>query len=412
MGTPPGELEASTISADAAGNVLLAGYANAPVDFGAGVTLPAAGQFLAKLDGNGTALWAKLLQAENPNVSFDRMTAESSGDLWGWGYQGAAHYLRRLDANGGLVWDTSPPVLDMLAPTGDGGVLVMGGYFQSFTYQGVTLTTPKNGLAILRLDKTGALKWATQMTSLLPALPEDVHLLASPVDLAAVPGGGAVLVAAVMTDSVDATNPERVIIKLNDEGAPIWVRHDSAPNDTRLRVAPDPTGGVLLATEIGDPLKFGCDGDSAYTLGVALVSLNETGNATWEMSLEGVDSVRRPLFDAAGNIVIAGEYSGTPDLGGGPLPAPPPASTGMMVARFSAKGGHLASIGFPYTPPVGGGGVLSENKYDTVALDAAGNVLLAGRYAGALTIGTTVLPTAELVDGMVVENGFIAKLAP
>ncbi len=72
--------------------------------------------------------------------------------------------------------------------------------------------------------------------------------------------------------------------------------------------------------------------------------------------------------DAAGNVLIAGDYYGTVDFGGGPLTA---SGKPLVVAKLDPGGAHLWSHSFSATGVLYIGGV---------AIDATDDVLIAGSY--------------------------------
>lgn len=95
--------------------------------------------------------------------------------------------------------------------------------------------------------------------------------------------------------------------------------------------------------------------------------------------------------DAAGNVILAGDYYGTVDFGGGSLTA---AGKPLVVAKLDPGGSHLWSHGFSATGVLYIGGV---------AVDATGDVLITGSYGGTVDFGDGPLPTAVWDDGFVVK---------
>jgi hypothetical protein len=80
--------------------------------------------------------------------------------------------------------------------------------------------------------------------------------------------------------------------------------------------------------------------------------------------------------DQAGNVVVTGEFRGTVDFGGGPR-----TSCGggdVFLAKYDASGNHLWSLSF--------GGEL-EDSGRSVAVDAEGNILLAGWFCCTIEFG-------------------------
>ncbi|MCP4600689.1 MAG: hypothetical protein GY847_09185 [Proteobacteria bacterium] len=81
----------------------------------------------------------------------------------------------------------------------------------------------------------------------------------------------------------------------------------------------------------------------------------------------------RVALDSAGNTVICGYYQGgQPDLGAGPLPSPGP-GTNILVAKYDSDGQLVWSKGVA-------GGTCTD-----MALDSSDNVVLIGNFAGGQT---------------------------
>jgi hypothetical protein len=98
--------------------------------------------------------------------------------------------------------------------------------------------------------------------------------------------------------------------------------------------------------------------------------------------------------DASGSVIIAGNFRGTVDFGGGAL-----ASAGdydIYVAKLGSSGAHIWSKRF---------GDASQQVAQGIAVDAAGNVFVAGYFEGTIDFGGGALTSAGLRDV------YIAKFA-
>src|SRR5262249_18344080 len=106
-------------------------------------------------------------------------------------------------------------------------------------------------------------------------------------------------------------------------------------------------------------------------------------------------SYNEVAVDSAGNVVVAGDFEGSIDFGGGP-----PAGAGDH-GRFLAKVGpqlkHLQSKSF--------GDAESQRAAD-VAVDGAGNIVLIGNFTGSIDLGGGPLTSAGGSDI------FVAKFDP
>ena len=108
---------------------------------------------------------------------------------------------------------------------------------------------------------------------------------------------------------------------------------------------------------------------------------------------EGVDVV----VDLQGNGIVVGEFVGTVDFGGGALTSAGQAD--IFVAKYDSQGQHVWSKRF---------GAASMDGGRAVAVDASGNIYVAGDFAGAVDFGGGVLVSKSAAAADV----FVAKYAP
>jgi hypothetical protein len=99
--------------------------------------------------------------------------------------------------------------------------------------------------------------------------------------------------------------------------------------------------------------------------------------------------------DASGNIAIGGTFSGSIDLGSGPLLST--GSADVFVASFDPAGTFRWSARF------GGAG---PDTLQTLATTPAGDVILGGTFSGSVSFGTTTLNRVAGIDS------FVARLDP
>lgn len=121
------------------------------------------------------------------------------------------------------------------------------------------------------------------------------------------------------------------------------------------------------------------------------------GAGSWSQRLGGLgkDTARDIAIDDAGNVVVTGYHSDGADLGdGNPVAAK---KVDAYVTKYGPKGEHL------WTAHFGGEG---EDLGNTVTFDPQGNVIVAGLFSDAITIGDTTLTSFGSDDA------FIAKFDP
>jgi len=219
-------------------------------------------------------------------------------------------------------------------------------------------------------------------------------------------------------------------------------------------------GGILAADQSGAT-------SSTQPNDIFLAKFTSSGDHVWSQRLGGPgDDVGSDVaIQPDGNVVIAGRFAGSVDLGGGPLVAG--ASHDSFVAGFSSAGTHGWSTAFSgddlnspsslAVDPVTGAIVVAGWFYDAVtigdstlekdwgsaiyiaeldpsgspstawsldvdgearihdlAIDTAGNLLMAGGLAGSLVVGGTTLSSHQLAVYACpyTWDGWLAKYAP
>lgn len=159
---------------------------------------------------------------------------------------------------------------------------------------------------------------------------------------------------------------------------------------------PDETtcGGERCAS--GGGASGGGAGGSWSTAGSA--GSSTAGDGSWARGIEGTGDrylvALAPAAGASAGAVALGFFDGTVDLGGGPLSnqgsfASSEPQWAIFVSKVDEKGGHVWSKRF------GGPGVA---KPQAIAVDAKGNVFLAGGFTDTLSFGEFTLTSAGGTD--------------
>jgi hypothetical protein len=166
--------------------------------------------------------------------------------------------------------------------------------------------------------------------------------------------------------------------------------------------AVDASGNMIVTGAFAGTVDFGggpltAPGGGAGS-NVFIVKFAPDGTHMWSSRFgDGTGQWARSVTtDASGNVVITGYFYGTVDFGGGPL-----TSTGdedVFIAKFTPGGAHIWSKSF---------GSADHQSANSVAVDASGNVIIAGGFYGTINFGGGDL-TAPGSD----ENIFIAKFGP
>lgn len=167
---------------------------------------------------------------------------------------------------------------------------------------------------------------------------------------------------------------------------------NSIYSDT-LRIAADPTGGVVMLGSFYGELEFG-DGPISKSdqSGIFVVKLDEEGDRVWsrvfQVPFDGNLYGGTLAVGPDGSVVIAGEFGSAIDLGGGPL-----TSEGwgnIFLVKLGPDGAHRFSKGF--------GDEYSNAFASAVAIDKDGYIILAGSLNGELDLGGGPLVSAGDTD--------------
>ncbi len=123
----------------------------------------------------------------------------------------------------------------------------------------------------------------------------------------------------------------------------------------------------------------------------------EPAAPAWSKALGSSDNFGGPQagtvsVSPAGNLIITGAFSGSIDLGGGPIEAS--AQPNFFVAKYSAAGEPIWSA-------KGGGG---DDQPANASMDTDGNAVIAGNFNGKVDLGS-----GELSGG---SNLFVARFGP
>ena len=168
--------------------------------------------------------------------------------------------------------------------------------------------------------------------------------------------------------------------------------------------------GVAVAHTYAAPGTYAAtltvtDNQGGTSTDTALVNVNAAAAAPWSRSAgsPGDDRALGVAVDGTGNVAVTGYFSGTVDFGGGPLTSDhiatldPNDYRDAFVARYSATGTPLWSRRL---------GADADDKGNAVAVDGAGNVIVAGTVENYVDFGDGVVTGTE--GGF---DAFVAKYA-
>lgn len=160
----------------------------------------------------------------------------------------------------------------------------------------------------------------------------------------------------------------------------IWSqRFGDALDDTGTTVAIDPFGRVVVVGNFYGTVNFGgADLVSAGSSDIFIAKFSSAGSHLWSRRIGGtsLDYPSDVAIDAAGNIIVIGNFSGTVDFGGGNLVSA--GSSDIFLAKYYTGGAHQWSQRFGSTGNDAGAGV---------AIDAGGDVYMTGSFQLTVNFG-------------------------
>jgi hypothetical protein len=349
---------ARSVTFDAAGNIYVGGFYRGTIDFGGGPLAnpePSSGNaFVVKLDASGAHLWSK-------------------------GFGGTGNQ------------EVKSVALDK-----SGNALVVGAFEDTIDFGGgpLTVASGDSGAFLAKLDPSGAHLWSkvagtvAEARSVAADAAGNVFatgMFAGTIDF----GGGS-----LTSDLTDA-----FVVKLDPSGAHLWsLNFSSGGGQEGVSVAVDGAGNVVVAGSFWDAVDLGggpitTNAGSSVFVGV----LDPNGGHLWSEGYGTAGDVgwTRVAVDAAGNLLIVGSFDGTIDFGGGPMTSA--GGKDLFLVKLGADGSHV------WSKHLGDG---ADQAWASVAIDAAGNVVVVGSFAGAVDFGGGPLASAGGDDI------FVAKLDP
>jgi hypothetical protein len=342
------------LAVDSAGNILIAGNYYGTPDFGCGPLAQASGSvFVVKLDGEGRCVWSRGFPGayvDSPRIAVDgtgrvAVTGFFNGSLdFGGGLLSSAQglFLAKLSATGTHLWSKrfeategtlAPGALGVASDTA-GNTFLTGGFSGFLNLTGGTTPMRSRGgqdLFIGRFNQGGGLNWGRRFGDAADQVGHDVTVDASG-NLVLTGGFGGVLsVDTVLVTAQSAS--DAFVVKLAGTGHGVWARQftDASGTQHGTQVEVDAAGNIATSGHYTGYVDLGAgplDLEGGFKRYVA--KLDGTGALVWGLGFvnDGYDFDTRVGVDAAGDVRVAGSYTGTSYFYGASL--------------FSAQGGFGA----------------------------------------------------------------------
>ncbi|WP_437496176.1 MopE-related protein [Sorangium sp. So ce1099] len=388
------DISISAVAVDASGNTIIAGSFRSPVDLGTGTLVPrdiGSEAFVAKLDPSGEALFA--ITFDGVDAAAHDIATDASGNIALLGrfskpvavslgvvlYEDY-HRIVKLDPSGGFLWnrdfkaefsDESREFQNAVAMNTAGDVVVVGTINHAWSEW-------VNGL-VRKLDgATGALTWQKRVGDGDDQVRFD--------DVATRENGDIVTVGSVIFIQWGPTDVIREgcaeLMTLSPAGDELD-RTCVGTGEETWQLALDASGNAVL------------DGSPLSSSGQHRVSqLDGAATPLWTRDVSPVARLRLAV-DGLGNVVLAGSFSGTLGLGGSGLTSA--GSSDMYLARLDPAGNVVFSESY---------GDAGRQSLVHLAVSADGAAVIAGTFAGAITLGESTLVAATAEDTFLARVSF------
>ncbi len=279
-----------------------------------------------------------------------------------------------------------------IAVDDDGNVFVVGDFLSTINFGGANLTSAGAGdIFVASFDADGDHRWSKRFGDTNP------NQMANAV---ATDASGNVIVAGNHWGTVNfggspltsVGGDDIFLVKFDNDGDHAWSKRfgDASSNQIGRAVAVSSAGEIYLAGSFTGTVDFGVGPHASVGgLDVYIAKFAANGTAIWSESFGGLgDQVLESIaVDASGHVALCGYFGGTVDFGGGQLVSA--ANNDIFLAKLDDDGDHVWSKRF-------GSGNNQEGA--AVAIDDAGAVIAAGRFESTVNFGGSTLTSSGGFD--------------
>ncbi len=341
---------AKAVAINVAGDVILTGHFRGPVTFGGA---PLAGRglqdvFVAKFDAAGVHQWSQWYGSAGSDEGQD-IVVDASGNVVVTGqYTGLINFgggdtpafgsldmfVVKLNAAGGYLWskgigNVNPDVGNGVAVDALNNVFVTGMFTNTVNFGGSPLTSVgSNDVFVVKYDGDGVHQWSTRLGGPTGDAGQEIGVDAS----------GDVVVTGIYNGAF--------LVKYDTDGVQEWSQSFSGTDVVQgMDLAISSAGTITITGNLrgttdfgGGPLTSAGDDD------IFLLMSEADGAHRWSQRFgnTGDDWGQACAFDASGNLIAGGIFSGAVDFGGGPL-----VSAGLADVYLAKFDDHVADT----TPP-------------------------------------------------------------
>lgn len=418
---------AFSVTADASGNAYVAGYfGSSTITFGS-TTLNNVGAddvFVVKYDANGNALWAKSAGGIYSDYATS-VSTDASGNVLvaGWFASNSITFgsttlvnagiapdifIAKYDSNGNVLWaksagGTFSDQATSVSTDTSGNVLVTGYFFSpSIAFGSDTLNNPSGpDMFVVKYDANGNVLWAKSANG------GEAHAVTTDASCNIYVAGWFVADSFIVgSDTLNyAGTDDMFIVKYNTNGNALWAKSaGSTSYDHAHSLSADTIGNIYVTGVFqSDSIVFGSDtlfnpDISGNTADIFIVKYNSNGNVLWAKSAGGndFDEAYSVTAEVSGNIYVAGWFASSAIVFGSDTLING-GSRNIFIVKYDGSGNCV------WAKNEGGG---TNDIANSVITDASGNIYVTGYFgSSSITFGSTTLNNAGFFDM------FIAKLS-
>ncbi|MES2765210.1 MAG: choice-of-anchor D domain-containing protein [Bacteroidota bacterium] len=349
------------IKADKLGNIYITGHFEQTLDFGNGNTLSryttlteSSDSFLAKLDGNGKTIWAKVLGGHY-GATIQSLSIGKDGNI----YMGGSSHST-------VLYSDNIPVIT------NPGVQQSDGFIIKYDPEGNALwgrpiSGDKNDYAMaITTDTLNNSYICGSFSSKKLTIDNGVSLVHS------------------LEDPYSTTESKNsFIIKYNAQGGMIWGKKAGTSNyDHAYDIVTNNSGDIYLSGQFYDTLITLGNGieltfkDRKPAQGKNyLANYDNNGNILWAKISPVAQSI---ASDLDGNLVVGGQFQGLAEFGNGAILNGYPYNPSGFVAKYTPEGDVLWAKKINSLDSIGNFNVTA------VATDERSNIYFGGEYFGSL----------------------------
>jgi uncharacterized protein (AIM24 family) len=389
------------VAVDASGNVYITGSFNGTATFGATSKTSVGNNdiFIAKYSSSGTLQWVQSAGSTSNDLA-NGIALDASGNVYITGYfygtatfgaisktsaGNADIFVAKYSSSGTLQWvqsagGTSNDAATGIAVDASGNVYITGYFFVTATF-GATSKTSAGGsdIFVAKYSSSGTLQWVQSAGG---TSSDDANGIA-------IDASGNVYITGYFygtatfgaTSKTSAGNADIFVAKYDPVGtAWSWVESAGGTStDAATGIAVDASGNVYITGYFYSTATFGVSSKtSAGSADIFIAKYSNSGTLLWVQSVGGtsIDVAFGIALDASGNVYITGYFYVTATFGATSKTSV--GSADIFLAKYSNTGT------LQWVQSAGG----TDYDYaNGIAIDASGNVYIAGNFFGTATFG-------------------------